>query len=131
MTQPATVLIVDDEPAIRRALDRALTRMGYAVQQAGSGEAAIDILSAQPVDVILLDLRMPGMSGQTLFHSIVARWPHLVSRVVIMTGDIEAEEHHDWLRLHDLPILRKPFELAELEQLVRVVASREQGRSHA
>jgi DNA-binding response OmpR family regulator len=131
MTRPATVLIVDDEPAIRRAMDRALTRLGYAVQQAGSGEAALDVLSAQAVDVILLDLRMPGMSGQTLFHSIVARWPHLVSRVIIMTGDIEAEDHHEWLRIHQLPILHKPFELAELETVVKQVASRAEGLSHA
>ncbi|MBI2404361.1 MAG: response regulator [Gemmatimonadetes bacterium] len=122
MTEPLAILVVDDEPAIRRALERALKRWGHTVHLATSGEAACEILGGYPVDFVLMDLRMPGMSGQTLFHSIVARWPHLVSRVVVMTGDPEAEDHHDWLRHHDLPMLMKPFELAQLELLVRTVA---------
>jgi DNA-binding NtrC family response regulator len=72
---------------------------------------------------------MPGMSGQTLFHSIVARWPHLVARVVVMTGDPEAEDHYDWLHHHDLPMLMKPFELAQLETLVSSFAAEERRRS--
>ncbi|MBI2072836.1 MAG: response regulator [Gemmatimonadetes bacterium] len=123
MTEPLAILVVDDEPAIRRALERALKRWGHTVHLATSGEAACEILGGYPVDFVLMDLRMPGMSGQTLFHSIVARWPHLVSRVVVMTGDPEAEDHHDWLRHHDLPMLMKPFELAQLELLVRTVAA--------
>ena len=130
MTEPLAVLVVDDEPAIRRALERALKRWGHTVHLATSGEAACELLGGIPVDLVLMDLRMPGMSGQTLFHSIAARWPHLLNRVIVMTGDPEAEDHHDWLRHHDLPMLMKPFELAQLELLVRgVVAEEERRRS--
>jgi len=128
MTEPLAVLVVDDEPAIRRALERALKRWGHTVHLATSGEGAIEILGSSPVDLVLMDLRMPGMSGQTLFHSIVARWPHLVSRVIVMTGDPEAEDHHDWLRYHDLPMLMKPFELVQLQQLLLAVAEEEERR---
>jgi len=128
MTEPLAVLVVDDEPAIRRALERALKRWGYTAHLATSGEAACELLGSYPVDLVLLDLRMPGMSGQTLFHSIVARWPHLVSRVIVMTGDPEAEDHHDWLRHNDLPILVKPFELAQLERMLRAVAAEAERR---
>ncbi len=128
MTEPLAVLVVDDEPAIRRALERALKRWGHTVHLATSGEAACEILGMSPVDLVIMDLRMPGMSGQTLFHSIVARWPHLVSRVIVMTGDPEAEDHHDWLRHHDLPMLMKPFELVQLEQLLLAVAEEEERR---
>jgi len=128
MTEPLAVLVVDDEPAIRRALERALKRWGYTVHLATSGEAACEILGGYPVDLVVMDLRMPGMSGQTLFHSIAARWPHLVNRVILMTGDPEAEDHHDWLRHHDLPMLMKPFELAQLELLLRAVAAEEERR---
>ena len=129
MTAPLTVLVVDDEPAIRRALDRALKRWGHGVHLATSGEAAIEILTDHPVDLVVMDLRMPGMSGQTLFHSIAARWPQLVERVIVMTGDLEAEDHFDWLKQHDLPVLMKPFELKQLETLLGAMAERRHGRS--
>lgn len=128
---PLAVLVVDDEPAIRRALERALKRWGHTVHLATNGEAAIEVLSDQPVDLVVMDLRMPGMSGQTLFHSIAARWPQLVERVIVMTGDLEAEDHYDWLKQHDLPILMKPFELKQLETLLGTMAERYRGRSQA
>ena len=135
MTTPTagglSVLLVDDEPAIRRALERALKRWGHTVQIATDGEGAIEILGHEPVDLVLMDLRMPGMSGQTLFHSIAARWPHLIERVVVMTGDLEAEDHFDWLKVHDLPSLMKPFELKQLEVLVGTLAERWRGQSQA
>ncbi len=131
MIAAQAVLVVDDEPAIRRALERALKRWGHTVHLAFNGEGAIDILGDHPVDVVLMDLRMPGMSGQTLFHSIAARWPQLVEQVIVMTGDLEAEDHYDWLKQHDLPILMKPFELKELEVLVGTMAERRRGRSQA
>jgi CheY-like chemotaxis protein len=103
--------------------------LGLVVQVATSGEAACEALATSHVDLVLMDLRMPGMSGQTLFHSIVARWPHLVTRVIVMTGDPEAQDHHDWLRHNDLPVLTKPFELAQLEQLVSAMATEERRQS--
>jgi len=124
-----TILVVDDEAAVRRALERVLARLGHTVHVATSGEAACESLATSPVDLVLMDLRMPGMSGQTLFHSIVARWPHLVNRVIVMTGDPEAQDHHDWLRHNDLPVLTKPFELAQLESLVDAVTTEERRRS--
>ena len=96
-----------------------------------NGEGAIEILGDNPVDLVLMDLRMPGMSGQTLFHSIAARWPHLLERVIVMTGDLEAEDHYDWLKQHDLPILMKPFELKQLETLLGSIAERRRNRSQA
>ena len=133
-TPPAgslSVLLVDDEPAIRRALERALRLWGHAVHVATNGEDAIEVLRHEAVDLVLMDLRMPGMSGQTLFHSIAARWPQLVERVIVMTGDLEAEDHYDWLKQHDLPLLMKPFELKELEARLETMAQRHRGRSQA
>ena len=127
--KPLDILVVDDEAAVRRALERVLTRLGHTIQVATSGESACEALATTPVDLVLMDLRMPGMSGQTLYHSIVARWPHLVNRVIVMTGDPEAEDHHDWLRHNDLPVLTKPFELAQLEGLLASVATEERRRS--
>jgi two-component system response regulator MprA len=124
-----SVLLVDDEPAIRRALEKALTRMGHRALLAASGEEACELLAAFPVDVVVMDLRMPSMSGQTLYHSIASRWPHLATRVVVMTGDPLAEDHNEWLELHDLPVLMKPFELAQLEALLRAITAGERWRN--
>ena len=102
---PLSVLVVDDEGGIRRVLTRALERLGLSVQTAMSGEEACDILAGSAVDVVLMDLRMPTMSGQTLYHMSATQWPHLAARVIVMSGDPDAQDHEDWLGLHDLPVL--------------------------
>lgn len=115
---PLTVLVVDDEPGIRRVLSRALTRLGHTVVLATTGEEACQVLETSQVDVVMMDLRMPSMSGQTLYHAIASQWPELVGRVVVMSGDPEADDHESWLSLHDLPVLPKPFDIAQLLDLI-------------
>jgi CheY-like chemotaxis protein len=115
---PSTFLVVDDEPGIRKVLSRALARFGHTVVLATTGEEACQVLETNQVDVVMLDLRMPSMSGQTLYHAIASQWPELVGRVVVMSGDLEAKDHESWLSLHDLPVLPKPFEIAQLLDLV-------------
>ena len=125
------VLIVDDHSIVRKGIQMLLDTEPdmTVVGEATDGEQALaKAIELQP-DVVLMDLRMPGMSGQTLYHSIVARWPYLVTRVIVMTGDPEAEDHHDWLRHNDLPVLAKPFELDQLQQLVSAMAAEERRRS--
>jgi len=116
--KPRRVLIVDDEPAVRRALEKALTRAGHTVLLAPSGEEACEVLGAQQVDAILMDLRMPSMSGQTLFHVILSQWPPMASRIAVMSGDPDAEEEQEWLMLYRLPVIAKPFELARVYDMV-------------
>ena len=116
MTQPArTILVVDDEAPLRRVLDRALTRVGYAVVTAASAEAAYALLETTPVDAALLDIRLPTMSGLALYLSIVHRWPQLDGCMAIMTGDADAEEVRTWLEQHRCAVLHKPFDLVEVE----------------
>ena len=73
----ARILVIDDEPSIRSALDRVLRREGYEVLTASGVDTAHAILSETVVDAILLDLRMPKMSGESLYLSMVRRWPSL------------------------------------------------------
>lgn len=116
--KPRRVLIVDDEPAVRRALEKALSRAGHSVLLAPSGEQACEVLAVQKVDAILMDLRMPGMSGQTLFHVILSQWPPMAARIAVMSGDPDAEEEQEWLTLYRLPVIAKPFELARVFEMV-------------
>jgi hypothetical protein len=68
---------------------------------------------------------MPVMSGQTLFHLIIGTWPELKSRVLMMTGDARVEEKETWLKLYDLPVVKKPFALDEVLTLIDVLAAEE------
>lgn len=68
----ATVLVVDDEPQIRRVLRTTLTSQGYAVIEARSGDEALEVIRGEQVDLILLDLNMPGRSGIEVCREIRA-----------------------------------------------------------
>ncbi|MBS2024811.1 MAG: sigma-54-dependent Fis family transcriptional regulator [Deltaproteobacteria bacterium] len=85
-----TLLLVDDEPANLDSLERIFAREGYRVLLAGSGALALEQLRKEPVDVVLTDLMMPGMSGQELLRAVRAVAPE--AEVVLMTayGTVEA-----------------------------------------
>jgi DNA-binding NtrC family response regulator len=123
------VLIVDDEPAVRRALERALRHFGYEAVSAGGGDSAYEVLAHDRFDAILLDIRMPLMSGDTLFVAIVRRWPELKDRIILMSGDAESASR-DWSEeLKSRPLLDKPFNFETLHQTIRAVLPDESARS--
>ena len=115
MTAPKpTVLIVDDEAALRRVLERALAGRGYRVLTAASAETAYDMLSSEQADALLIDVSMPTMSGLSLYLTIVHRWPALEGRIAIITGDPEAEDVSAFQEHHRCTLIRKPFDLQEV-----------------
>ena len=113
------VLIVDDEPAIRRALQIALTRDGFEVLTASSGADAETILHATPVDVMLVDLRIPDMRGDVIYHLAAGLQPHLAATTIFLTGDV-TERADSLIAACHCPFIRKPFELGEV---IRVVSA--------
>ena len=88
--EPASLLLVDDEPANLDSLERIFAREGYRTQRAETGAAALALLRDRPADVVLTDLMMPGMSGQELLRAVRAVAPD--AEVVLMTayGTVEA-----------------------------------------
>lgn len=122
------VLIVDDEVTIRMALRRFFTRLGWAVEEACDGETALDLLDGEArescrFDVVVSDLRMPGVSGIELYDQLKVRNPDVVRRLIFSTGDIVSEEAATFVRSTDCVVLQKPFELSALREIVdRVVA---------
>jgi DNA-binding response OmpR family regulator len=109
----ARVLIVDDEPAICRALTVALERAGFDAIAAQSGDSALTVLSLEPVDVLLLDLRIPDTRGDVVFELAAATHPHLRDRTLFMTGDI-SDRALKLIQACKCPVIAKPFELREL-----------------
>lgn len=112
------VLIIDDEPALRRALERALRRAGYDVVTAGDPCLAYQVLDEIDVDLVLLDLHLPQMSGETLFLALTRRWPRLADRVILMTGDCSPETSHWPPELCRCTLLLKPFTIDALRHTV-------------
>ncbi len=84
MSEKVKFLIVDDEPVIRQAFARILSGDHCVVETASNGEEALGKMREQPFDVVLLDLRMPGMDGMTVLREIKRNWPD--SEVIVVTG---------------------------------------------
>jgi two-component system cell cycle sensor histidine kinase/response regulator CckA len=118
---PATILVVEDEAALRQVLQRALTRQGYRVLAAGSAETAYELLGSERADAVLLDVRLPVMSGLALYLAILHRSPSLAGRMAIMTGDAEADGVRAWLERNPCTVLQKPFDLQAILAWVQSV----------
>lgn len=123
-TEPRTILVLDDEAALRRVLERSLTRAGHRVLTAGCAETAYELLASERPDALLLDLHLPTMSGLALYLAIVHRWPALEGRIAIMTGDAEADDVHAWLVEHRCTVIHKPFNIGEVTDWVAAVCER-------
>lgn len=115
---PGIVMVVDDEPAVRAVVARALSATGHTVVTAADGHEAIALMPMYDVDLVLLDLTMPGMNGFETLRRMRAGWPE--TQVVFMTGDYE-----DVMNLMTAgadAVIPKPFELASLtRQVTRMV----------
>jgi len=117
------ILIVDDEKNTRDGLARALRRT-YEVRVAESGAAALKILSEEPVDVMLSDLRMPVMDGMTLMQRALAGSPDLTCILLTAYGNMETAV--EAMRHGAADFLTKPVNLGELELVLqRVLRSRQ------
>jgi DNA-binding response OmpR family regulator len=114
------VLIVDDEPALRRTLARVLESLQYEVLTAGDPHLAYSMLDEADVDLVLLDLHLPHMSGAMLYLALVRRWPRLRGRIILMTGDPSVLEDGWPTELLACPLLLKPFTLSVLAETIRI-----------
>jgi DNA-binding response OmpR family regulator len=100
------ILIVDDEEAVRFFTADGLSRAGWQVHEADSGEAALAIMEETPCDVMLLDLRMTGMDGLTVMSQTKERWPETM--IIIMTAYASIDSAIEAVRQGAFDYLRKP-----------------------
>lgn len=125
--EPAEVLLIDDEAAVRSTLARIFQRGGWAVRDASTGEEALAWLLDVPLEaapaVILCDFRMPGMDGQGLFGHLERERPELLSRVVFVTGDASGDSARAFIASTSLPIVEKPFTVTEIARAVERILS--------
>lgn len=112
------LLLVDDEPGIRRSVGRFLQRYGYRVNAVPTGRAAVTALRAGEYDAVISDLRMPGLSGEELFGMMRREFPEMASRIVFTSGDMMRPETQEFLRGSGCPSLQKPYELSDLVRVL-------------
>ena len=113
------VLVVDDEALYRRALERILTRVGHEVLTAREGSEAVTIVATQPVDLVLCDVKMPGINGLELVRQLRDLAPDLPC--IVITGYSTAETSIEALRAGAYWYLEKPFEQERLDVIRRLV----------
>jgi len=111
-----TILVVDDEEGVREVVSEVISGMGFIVQHAASGEIALDLVTRNPIDLVISDVRMSGMDGVALARKLRARYPELP--LALMTAyPCDAVEK----ALRDKKVdflLQKPFQMEELEGMV-------------
>lgn len=106
------LLVVEDDPLVRRAFQRAFRQLDLRFAENGS-EALREILQERP-DLIVSDLQMPEMDGVTFFESVSSQWPELSRRMLFISGT-EALIQRARTRAPGRPLMRKPFDIATLE----------------
>ena len=121
-----TILIAEDDTAIRRGLQDALQGAGYAVETAADGQEALGILLSRPVDLALLDVNMPVVSGFKLLKIMARECPGVPS--IILTAHGEEADRVKGLQLGADDYVVKPFSVAELLARIAAVLRRYPGR---
>jgi signal transduction histidine kinase len=112
------VLLVDDEPAVRQPLSRFLQRRGALVREAADGAEALDVLAREPFEIVVADLRMPGMDGAALHRALREKDPEAARRMVFLSGDVSYLGDLDECGIAASRVMPKPVELAEFERFL-------------
>ena len=112
MVSEAKVLIVDDEERFRTTLSKMLTARGLAVEAAASGEEALEKLQASPCDVVLLDIRMPGMGGIAALSAIKEKDPLI--EVIVLSGHASLDAAMELMQRGAYDYLLKPCPIEDV-----------------
>jgi DNA-binding NtrC family response regulator len=115
---PVTILVVEDEPGVRRLACQLLQRHGYGTMEAGDGKEALAVLSeaATPIGLVLTDIRMPNLNGLELERLVRERWPAIP--VLLMSGEVTREWVVEVVHDPTVHLVRKPFTAEDLLEAV-------------
>ncbi|APV44903.1 PAS domain S-box-containing protein [Dehalogenimonas formicexedens] len=108
----ARVMVIDDEPAVRSLIEKILVREGHSVQNIENPNDVLEILKETAFDVILLDIRLPGISGIELYGDIILIHPELKEKVIFITGDTADANVREFIANHRANWITKPFDRA-------------------
>ena len=116
------LLLVDDEPAILDLLVKSLALENCNIALARDGQEAWKKLETSTYDCIVMDLKMPRMSGPKLYQCIESLDPNIAKRVIFMTGDTSSPETQEFVKAISNPLFMKPFNIMALrDEVIRVL----------
>lgn len=120
------LLLVDDEADFRKTLAKRLLKRGFSARQAGSAHVCLDILADHPMDVVVMDVKMPGMNGIEALHQIKKAYPE--TEVILLTGHAATSDGVEGIKTGAFDYLTKPVEFDHL--LMKIIQAYEtiQGR---
>jgi len=118
------ILVVEDEIDTRELLAVTLGLDGHHVETAKDGREALELLAGRSYDVILSNLRMPGMTGDDLYRRVEHGWPHLAPRFVFVTGE-EPGGFQTQYGGRSVPVVTKPYSPERLRQVIEEVVARD------
>src|SRR4026208_2276938 len=113
---PQHLLIVADQAPLRAAIAEQLSDRGYRVEQAESGEVAIAKLAGFAFDIIITDLRLPGVDGSAVVEAAVERYPHIIA--IVVTGYGTVKDAVEAIKRGASDFVNKPFQIDELLQVL-------------
>ena len=125
--QTGRVLIVDDELPIRTLLARMITGWGYGVRHVGSAVEALEVMAAEPADILLCDVSMPEHDGLWLAEQVHARWPS--TAIVMSTAHDDTQTVRTSHKAGTVAYLIKPFDLVMLREALDGASGRWHFRS--
>jgi CheY-like chemotaxis protein len=123
------ILVVDDEDNLRDVLVEVLCRDGHEVDSAVDGAEGLRRVEERRYDLVVTDLRMPGLEGPALYRALRARYPEQPPRVIFMSANTGIDEYASFLAETGEPALEKPFNLADMRQVVMQVLSQVRSRA--
>jgi CheY-like chemotaxis protein len=113
--QPQSILVIDDDPDVRGFMVEALEEQGYFVSEASDGREGVRLATSQPVDLVIIDFIMPGLSGAEVATQILAERPNQAILFVSGYSETEAVKR----TAPEAPLLAKPFRADALQKAVR------------
>jgi CheY-like chemotaxis protein len=112
-SRPA-ILVIDDEPTIRKSVGRLLERAGYRVRTAGTGDEAMALVRTEHFDAAICDLHIPGVIAVKLCEQIWLAAPELAGRLIVASGDLTGDGVDELVERCRVPAVAKPFTAADL-----------------
>jgi DNA-binding NtrC family response regulator len=121
-SEKETILIVDDEVDLRNAIAEYLNQEGYEIQATSSGEEALERLKTLPFDILITDMKLPGIDGTTVLQAALALYPELIG--IIITGYGTVESAVQAMKRGAYDYIAKPFQMVEISLVVKQALER-------
>jgi two-component system NtrC family sensor kinase len=113
------ILAVDDEDSLLHMIKEDLTNHSYEVTTAINGETALRTLREKKFDLIVCDIKMPGLNGRQVYERLREESPETCRRMIFVTGDVVGDQLRHFLETEKRPCIAKPFSLGELRQTIK------------